>query len=141
MNSGWWLRIGLPAALGILAILALVVSARLQVPQPVTRLTCSPWPQPCRTTLTGQPVQIRFDAAPSALKPVLLHVTTAPAQHVSATFSMQDMDMGQIRYRLLASDGQHWQASVILPVCVSGRHDWLMTVDIDGRLLQIPFVA
>jgi hypothetical protein len=55
----------------------------------------------------------------------------------AAEFSMRSMDMGFNRYRFIRANGR-WEARVTLPACVSGRHDWLMTLDLPGQKVQIP---
>jgi hypothetical protein len=63
---------------------------------------------------------------------------------MTVAFDMADMDMGSNRYRLIGSDGGAWHASVTLPVCMSGRSDWLADFEIvaaDRRYrFQVPFV-
>ena len=48
---------------------------------------------------------------------------------VTVEFDMLDMNMGLNRYTAQASDdGQSWSGVAVLPVCVSGRNDWRVTV-------------
>ena len=49
---------------------------------------------------------------------------------VELEFRMQAMDMGMNRYRLLRNDQGAWTGEATLPVCSSGRSDWLAEVDI-----------
>ena len=67
-------------------------------------------------------------------------------QDVHIDFAMQTMQMGLNRYRLMPSHQRSdWQAEVTLPLCVQGRSDWLMLIEIDtGKQIervQIPFTA
>lgn len=59
-------------------------------------------------------------------------------------FSMPDMDMGANRYRLIAEASAGWHADITLPICMSGRTDWLADFELvvaDRRLqMQVPFV-
>lgn len=49
---------------------------------------------------------------------------------ITLEFQMRDMDMGLNRYRLEhAADGE-WRGRAILPMCVSGRSDWLAKLEI-----------
>ena len=48
-------------------------------------------------------------------------------QSIEVAFRMRDMDMGRNVYRLQRV-ADAWQADVILPVCSSGRRDWLAEV-------------
>ena len=102
-------------------------------------VSCQSPLQICQFIIKGQPVQIQFGQPPSGLRPFLLTVMTAKAHRVYVTFTMRDMDMGYNRYRLTRTNAGIWQAKVILPVCVTGRHDWLVTINIDGNLISIPF--
>ncbi|HYG14046.1 MAG TPA: hypothetical protein VD885_07875, partial [Methylophilaceae bacterium] len=47
-----------------------------------------------------------------------------------ASFAMQGMEMGLNRYRLLRQPDGKWAAEVTLPVCVQGRSDWLMELEV-----------
>ena len=49
---------------------------------------------------------------------------------VELEFRMQAMDMGVNRYRLLRNDQGAWTGEATLPVCSSGRSEWLAEVDI-----------
>jgi hypothetical protein len=87
----------------------------------------------------GDTVRITFDQAPKSMKPFRLRVEVANAREVHAGFAMRGMQMGLNRYRLLAGAPGVWQAEITLPVCTNGRGDWIMTLEIDGRLYQLPF--
>lgn len=63
---------------------------------------------------------------------------------ISVTFSMKSMMMGFNKFKLtkitnrhaeadpaLESDAEQWQASILLPVCVSKRSDWQMLVRVE----------
>ncbi|HHH43675.1 MAG TPA: hypothetical protein ENK49_06015 [Gammaproteobacteria bacterium] len=77
--------------------------------------------------------------------PVQVMVDSAdPIESVSVAFAMQGMDMGQNRYRLNGDTMSAWTASVTLPICSSGRSDWVADFDLlaAGRhyRFQVPFV-
>jgi len=95
----------------------------------------------CAVTLASQPVQVRFSAPPSALQPFNVQVNALSATRVSANFRMVGMDMGRNRYQLVRESGGRWLGHVILPVCVAGRSDWVMTLTVDGSAVDIPFTA
>lgn len=105
----------------------------------IPTVACTHPLQGCQFQLKQQSVQVSFINSPSGLHPFTLRVIMPHAQHIYATFAMRDMAMGNNRYRLLHVGGNLWQASVVLPVCVTGRHDWLLTLDIDGQKVTIPF--
>lgn len=90
-------------------------------------------------TLAQAGLQVRFDRTPGAMQAFKLFVALPQAREVHARFSMQGMEMGLNRYRLLADGPGHWQAEVMLPACVQGRRDWLLTLEADGARYQLPF--
>lgn len=69
---------------------------------------------------------------------------TSSAQ-VELQFRMQDMEMGQNHYRLVADEQGIWHGTAVLPVCSRGRSDWLAQLAIQdgGRhwLAMLPFTA
>ncbi|WP_455234515.1 hypothetical protein [Thiogranum longum] len=92
-------------------------------------------------------VRIHFGLPPRALQPFPLQLRIEEGQtpdEVSVAFSMKGMDMGQNRYRLDHHAGGDWRGNVTLPICTSGRSDWLADVELvfdDRRFqLQVPFV-
>ena len=99
---------------------------------------------PCADVVAGcvvpeGTVRIAFDRQPTAMKPFRLRVEVANAREVHAGFAMRGMQMGFNRYRLLTGMPGVWQADITLPVCTNGRGDWVMTLEIDCRLYQLPF--
>lgn len=64
---------------------------------------------------------------------------------VDVQFQMRDMDMGLNHYRLIADVDEVWRGQAMLPVCSSGRSDWLaqVTITTDGETWQavVPFVV
>lgn len=82
-------------------------------------------------------VRLLFLDAPSEGHAFTLAIEGDATGEPSAEFSMRSMDMGFNRYRFVRANGR-WEARVTLPACVSGRHDWLMTLQLDGRQLRIP---
>lgn len=113
----------------------------------VLMLACSkpvPPPTPCADLTRGcriddGPVEVRVDRMPSALQPFLLTVRAPDANQVHAEFVMQGMEMGLNRYRLVQSPSGEWQGRVTLPVCVSGRRDWLLILEMDGEQHVLAF--
>ncbi|HFD80310.1 MAG TPA: hypothetical protein ENK05_07980 [Gammaproteobacteria bacterium] len=108
--------------------------------------------RPCRLVegcrATGAPFPLRVFLGPgvTAMRPFPLRLEVGGGvtpETASVDFSMKGMDMGLNRY-LLQRQGDEWRARVTLPVCGSGRSDWLADVVIataQGRYhLQIPFV-
>ncbi|MHB1677601.1 MAG: hypothetical protein ACYCSS_08725 [Sulfuriferula sp.] len=104
-------------------------------------VNCADTLHTCRFTMDRQSVQVNFLEPPTGLHPFTLQVEIPSAHRIFASFTMPEMDMGNNRYRLLQKNAQLWQAQVILPVCMSGGHNWLLTLNIDGKTITIPFSA
>jgi len=73
------------------------------------------------------------------LQPFQVWVKAAGARKVQARFTMEGMDMGFNLYTLRADGDGVFRARVTLPICVSGRRDWVMAVEIDGAVVKVPF--
>ena len=95
-------------------------------------------------------VSLRLSMGPGlrVLTPFPLNIEVQGDQSVdsvTASFAMQGMDMGMNRYQLVNDGAQRWFANVTLPVCVSGRSDWILTLEVlaGGRrfTLEVPFAV
>lgn len=75
-------------------------------------------------------IKLRFDHIPQVMKPFHLSAESGNATEFHASFAMQGMDMGLNRYRLLKQADGLWTAEVVFPVCVRGRSDWLMLLEV-----------
>lgn len=102
---------------------------------------CADLWQGCRITLPGRMLEVKFSGAPGGLRPFGLAVKAAGVKILYASFAMPEMDMEPNRYRLLPAGGDLWQAQVTLPVCALGRRTVVMTLELDGSIVHIPFVA
>ncbi len=62
---------------------------------------------------------------------------------VEVQLQMRGMDMGVNRYRLVVDAEGIWHGTAIVPVCVSGRSDWLAQVEVTAGgkrwLAELPF--
>lgn len=62
---------------------------------------------------------------------------------ITATFAMRGMDMGMNRYQLISDGANRWLGNVTLPVCTSGRSDWIAVLQVvtEGRsfAVEVPF--
>lgn len=104
----------------------------------VAVVPCASLTAGCAVMLNGQALQVRTDASPAPLQSFEVSVQVARAREVALEFNMQGMEMGPNRYRLSQHDG-YWRGRVTLPACVSGRRDWRMIVEVDGRRVALPF--
>jgi len=107
---------------------------------------------PCadiRQSCGNERFTVRFSEAPQVMMPLHLnlHMNRDEAiKNIHVDFAMQRMEMGLNRYRLIqGNQSGDWQAEVTLPVCVQGRSDWNMLVEIEtgGKVqrFQLPFSA
>ena len=132
-----------------LAVLVLVMSWLLThnlskaKPPLIAYLACADITKSCGNDL----FTVRFAEQPQAMRPLhfILHLNQAisPAQ-IHVDFAMKGMAMGLNRYRLVHVNDD-WQADVTLPVCVQGRSDWEMLVEIEAeggvKRFIVPFSA
>ena len=87
---------------------------------------------------------VKFSNTVQAKAPFDIEVrgVAADVAEVYVSFSMQDMDMGFNRYKLLRQSNGTWRAVQIrLPVCVQNRHDYLADIYIGGKVFQTAFTA
>jgi hypothetical protein len=94
----------------------------------------------CNSSADGIRLRLELKDSPGALQAFPAHVhidgLQNPAQlDVRVIFSMQGMDMGDLRQKLVFNQQSgEWSGQVILPICTSGRSDWLARVEvIDGK--------
>ncbi len=134
-------RLAPMAVLLVIALLVYLNPAQQTADNPPPVLDCPNLAAGCSTWLAGREVRVGIEGELKVLQPFQLWVRAAGAQRVQATFTMEGMDMGFNLYTLRADQEGVFRARVTLPVCVSGRRDWVMTLDIDGRQLAVPFVT
>jgi hypothetical protein len=146
--SGWFTcdtRYSLKCAALILFILSLVGAELYHVLKPDSSaavvLPCADPAQGCTFSVNGQPAQLHFLGTPSGLHPFIIQLYAPGIKDSYASFTMRGMDMGYNRYRLLTTAPGIWQTRVVLPVCVTGRRDWLLTLTIDGTNYELPFTG
>lgn len=85
--------------------------------------------------------EISFGGTVGLKTPFDIELKHSAAEKVSLSFSMKDMDMGFNRYDLQRQNGVWKAEQVRLPVCVTGRHDFLVDVNADGKVYRLPFRA
>lgn len=107
--------------------------------QPAVNLACADLAAGCAGP--GQ-VTIGLSGELKPLHPFQVWVQAPDAGTVEASFTMVGMNMGFNVYTLRRDGDGVFRARVTLPVCVSGRRDWVMTVTIDrGTRLAVPFAT
>ncbi len=107
---------------------------------------CEAHERACEALGEGVRIGLRLgDTEPKALSPfpVALELDGLEATAVSLEFSMPAMEMGQNRYRLQRDATGLWRGEAMLPICSSGRLDWLARVRVESEterlLADFPF--
>lgn len=127
----------------ILLIAGVVLASRFLQPAPSApvQVDCPNLAAGCSASLDGRRIALGVRGELKVLSPFEVWVEAAGAKSVQASFTMEGMDMGFNLYTLRPDPDSLFRARVTLPVCVSGRRDWVMTLHIDGRALLVPFVT
>ena len=124
----------------VVALVAIAVAGYwLKRPPEAVAVPCADPLAGCVFSHRGAQASVRFSVRPAPLQAFELSVRAADARRVSAEFQMVGMDMGFNRYDLRPTADSAWAARVTLPVCVSGRRDWILYLDLDGSRYAIPF--
>ncbi len=132
-------RLAVPLLL-IVALLAIAVASWwLKQPATATTIACADALAGCRFEHRGAPASVRFSVPPVPLEPFEIRLTGTTVERASAEFQMVGMDMGFNRYDLRRAADGALTARVTLPVCVSGRRDWVLYLDLDGRRYALGF--
>ncbi len=94
----------------------------------------------CTARGDGVSVSVHMASTRSALKPFNVTLSSDAALNaVTVSLEMQGMDMGQNHYRLLRAADGSWQAEITLPVCASGRSDWLADFELQTAKARYRF--
>lgn len=132
-------RVLLPLLL-IFALAAIAVAGYwLRRPAEAQAVACADPTAGCAFSHHGTVVKVLFSARPTPLESFELHISAPGVTRISAEFQMNGMDMGFNRYDLRPAENGMLAAKVTLPVCVSGRRDWTLFLDIDGTRFALPF--
>lgn len=124
----------------VFALLAIAVAGYwLKRPAEAQAVACHDPLAGCRFVHRSIPVIVRFSAQPAPLEAFDLRINAPGVNRISAAFQMNGMDMGFNRYDLHPAQNGHFVAHVTLPVCVSGRRDWTLFLEVDGQHYALPF--
>lgn len=135
-------RIALAGLLAVLVGIGALAKLRMRpASEEAVSVRCPDPVAGCSFVSGGKPGALRFSESPKVLQPFTLSVQAEGLDRAEAAFSMAGMDMGVNRYRLQQQPRGEWTAKVILPVCVTGRSDWLLNLTLDGRSVRIQFSA
>lgn len=88
--------------------------------------------------ITPHPIPV---VQPMQLEVRLEGPASVPLGKVEVDFAGKSMNMGFNRVTLATVDGNHAKGEGNLPVCVTGRMDWIATVllELDGKRINVPF--
>lgn len=114
-------------------ILTGALGACEKAPLPAVPLDCQNPAAGCTAALAQQPVRVRLDGPLRTLKTFQVRVEAPGFDEIEADFTMPGMNMGFNRYTLKRDATGAHRAQVLLPTCISGRGDWVMTLEFDGR--------
>lgn len=129
----------LPLSIALILITVAIVGARSKQPSIATPIACADPVRGCGFMHRDQTAQLHFSHSPKPLQAFTLTVRAPGARQVHAQFQMQGMEMGAGRYALAAQTPDTFNASINLPVCVTGRRDWKLYLQIDARRFEMPF--
>lgn len=130
----------LPPLLLVMALAAIAVAGYwLQRPAEARVIACADPSTDCSFSHRGVTVKVHFSAHPTPLEAFELGVNAPQATRVRAEFQMNGMEMGFNRYDLNPAGNGVFVSGVTLPVCVSGRRDWTLYLEIDGTHYALPF--
>jgi hypothetical protein len=100
---------------------------------------CDAAVQVCLLTHEGAELRLELAKDIRTLQPFQLQLHIAgirqPIKAVNVEFFMEGMEMGLNRYRLLPGENG-WHGEITLPVCVAGRSDWRVVVDVSTQELH-----
>jgi len=124
----------------VVALVAIAVAGWwLKRPPEAVAVRCADPLAGCSFSHRGATARVRFSIPPVPMEAFELTVIAPNAAKVSAEFQMVGMDMGFNRYDLRPAGGGAFASKVTLPVCISGRRDWLLYLDMDGSRYALPF--
>jgi hypothetical protein len=132
-------RVALPRLVAAALIAIAVAGWWAKRPAEAVAVICADPLAGCVFSHGGAAARVRFSAQPAAMEAFGVEVTAPGAARVSAEFQMVGMDMGFNRYDLRPTGDGAFAAQVTLPVCVSGRRDWKLFLDVDGARYELPF--
>jgi hypothetical protein len=132
-------RVVLPLLLVVVLAAIAVAGYWLSRPAASQAVACADPLAGCSFSHRGTTVMLRFSVPPKPLEAFELRVSAPGAARMSAEFQMNGMEMGFNRYDLRPAGNGMFASSVTLPVCVSGRRDWTLYLEIDGAHYALPF--
>lgn len=98
---------------------------------------------PCEFSIGERSLIFRVAGRVTPLGRFTIEVEGQGLQAISIRFQMIGMNMGVNRYPLEQEHSALWRTEVMLPVCASGRRDWIASYDIQwlgsSRLYRVEY--
>lgn len=100
---------------------------------------CRVQQNPCTINLDGLELEVSFDKHIYYLKKFNISVVAGKEHNpvinsIHVNFKMKNMNMGVNRFTLskinVKNNKQSWESEAILPVCVTGRADWISELEV-----------
>jgi hypothetical protein len=132
-------RVAVPLLVAVALVAIAVAGYWLKRPPAAVAVACADPLAGCAFTHHGAAASVRFSSQPAPMEAFGVQVAAPGAARVSAEFQMVGMDMGFNRYDLRPAGDGIFAARVTLPVCVSGRRDWKLFLEVDGARYELPF--
>lgn len=85
----------------------------------------------CEIVIADSHFEVRIEGEVKALQPFVFRVVDGNhvIEQAVVSFRMKAMAMGVNQYRLLKSEAG-WVADIVIPICTTGRRDWLVELEI-----------
>lgn len=105
---------------------------------PLSKIACQPIEGNCVAKIEAGQLQWSVEKSIQYLKPFLNKIQLSNVQQnnvrqISIEFIMQGMQMAVNRSVFKKQSSGIWQAQSVLPICVSGRKDWLAIVRVESQ--------
>ncbi len=94
---------------------------------------CADLTQGCQFVLNGKSFAVKSDRPINPAHPFTLILQGEPLKQASASWQMVGMEMGPNRFHFAATGSNQWQTQTALPFCTQARHDWQLTLNLDGN--------
>ena len=111
---------------------------------------CTAGSKECVVELNELKVKVLFDNNIYYLKPFYISVTNENLDNLKfesiyVDFKMNNMNMGVNRFLLKRDNKSIWKGKALLPICVTGRADWLSEIEIlttkNKYIISIPILV
>ena len=132
-------RVALPLLVAVALVAIAAAGYWLKRPPAAVAIACADPLAGCTFTHRGAKASVRFSSQPAPMEAFGVQVMAPGAARISAEFQMVGMDMGFNRYDLRPAADGIFAARVTLPVCISGRRDWKLFLEVDGARYELPF--